>query len=208
MTSLAQFKANRANAKKSTGPTTPAGKQQSAKNSLSHGLNASAETLFASNPKEREHYLQLRAQLHAQLLPYGPAEELIFEQYAFATFQALRAQRFESEAQDRWQQNPDNQNLFMQMERLVKQGALYERRAAKAFKQLSQLQLDRFAAVEMHAELKDVDLDENISPALPCAKLRKHELVQEDALFLGLTVHHGLKLQNNKTNPISEGSKQ
>jgi len=96
----------------------------------------------------------------------------------------------------------------MQVERLVKQGALYERRAAKAFKQLSQLQLDRFAAVEMHAELKDVDLDENISPALPCAKLRKHELVQEDALFLGLTVHHGLKLQNNKTNPISEGSKQ
>lgn len=88
------------------------------------------------------------------------------------------------------------------MERIVKQGALFERRAAKAFKQLSQLQLDRFASIEMHAELEAVELETHISPALPCAKLRTHELKQEDALYLGLTVFHDRKLQNNETNPI------
>ncbi|MBM3761820.1 MAG: hypothetical protein FJW36_16430 [Acidobacteria bacterium] len=201
MTTKEQILANRQNALKSTGPRTDAGKQQSAKNSLRHGLNASAGTLFTSNPAEQAQYKALREQLFQQIVPNGPAEELIFEQYAYSTFQALRAQRLEVDAQDRWLLSPENQILFLQMERIVKLGALYERRAAKAFKQLSQLQLDRFAAVEMHAELKDVELDENISPALPCAKLRKHELVQEDALFLGLTVHHDLKLQNEITNP-------
>ncbi|MBM3763293.1 MAG: hypothetical protein FJW36_24015 [Acidobacteria bacterium] len=202
MTTKAQFLANKRNALKSTGPRTEAGKQQSAQNSLRHGLNAAASTLFAASPEEQAHDKAIREQLFQQIVPYGPAEEVIFEQYAYATFQALRAQRFEAEAQVRWLTNPENQNFFIQMERMVKQGALFERRAAKAFKQLSQLQMDRFAAVEMHAELKDVELDENISPALPAAKLRAHELKQEDALYLGLTVHHGLKLQNEQTNPI------
>ncbi|MBM3759355.1 MAG: hypothetical protein FJW36_03815 [Acidobacteria bacterium] len=202
MASDAQLLANLRNAKKSTGPRTEAGKQQSAKNSLRHGLNASADSLFAANPQEQTQYKALREQLFQQIVPFGPAEEVVFEQYAYSTFQALRAQRFEAEAQDRWLANPDNQNLFIQMERIVKQGALFERRALKAFKQLSQLQVDRLAAVEIHAELKDVELDENISPALPCAKLRAHELKQEEALFFGLAIHHGLKLQNEKTNPI------
>jgi hypothetical protein len=202
MASKAQILANIQNAQKSTGPRTDQGKQQSAKNSLRHGLNASADQLFAANPQEQTQYKALREQLFQQIVPFGPAEEVVFEQYAYSTFQAIRAQRFESEAQDRWSQNPENQNLFLQMERIVKQGALFERRAAKAFKQLSQLQLDRLAAVEIHAELKDVDLDENISPALPTAKLRAHELKQEEALFFGLMVHHGLKLQNEKTNPV------
>jgi hypothetical protein len=202
MPSKAQFLANQRNAQKSTGPRTETGKQQSSKNSLRHGLNASADQLFASNPQEQTQFKALREQLFQQIVPFGPAEEVIFEQYAYSTFQALRAQRFESEAQDRWSQNPENQNLFIQMERIVKQGALFERRAAKAFKQLSQLQMDRLAAVEIHAELKDVDLDENISPALPCAKLRAHELKQEEALFFGLAVHHGLKLQNEISTPI------
>jgi len=202
MTTKEQILANRRNALKSTGPRTEQGKQQSAKNSLRHGLNASADALFAANPQEQTQFKALREQLFQQIVPFGPAEEVVFEQYAYATFQALRAQRFESEARTAGSPNPENQNLFIQMERIVKQGALFERRALKAFKQLSQLQVDRFAAVEIHAELKDVELDENISPALPTAKLRRHELVQEDALFLGLAVHHGLKLQNEITNPI------
>ncbi|MBM3760325.1 MAG: hypothetical protein FJW36_08775 [Acidobacteria bacterium] len=202
MASKAQILANLQNAQKSTGPRTDQGKQQSAKNSLRHGLNALADALFAANPQEQTQFKALREQLFQQIVPFGPAEDVVFEQYAYSTFQALRAQRFESEAQDRWAQNPENQNLFVQMERLVKQGALFERRALKAFKQLSQLQLDRLAAVEIHAELQDVELDENISPALPTAKLRAHELKQEEALFFGLAIHHGLNLQSEKTNPI------
>lgn len=171
MTTKEQILANRRNALKSTGPRTEQGKQQSAKNSLRHGLNASADALFAANPQEQTQYKALREQLFQQIVPFGPAEEVVFEQYAYSTFQALRAQCFEVEAQARWQQNPDNHNRFLQMERLIKQGATFECRALKAFKQLSQLQFDRLAALEIHAELKDVELDENISPFYPLPNL-------------------------------------
>jgi len=60
-----------------------------------------ADSLFATNPQEQTQFKALREQLFQQIAPFGPAEEVVFEQYAYATFQALRAQRFESEAQDR-----------------------------------------------------------------------------------------------------------
>ena len=59
---------------------------------------------------------------------------LIFEQYTDASFQCLRAQSFECVAQDRWLENPDSQQVFLQTKRAIKLGALFERRAAKAFK--------------------------------------------------------------------------
>ncbi len=76
---------------------------QMAANLTSNGLRATRESIFQTNP---------------------------IEQYAFATFQALRAQRFEIQTQSRWEQSPDDQNLFVQMERTAKLGAIYVRRAA------------------------------------------------------------------------------
>ena len=201
MSSAAQVKANQANSQYSTGPRTVEGKQQSAKNSYRHGLNATAESLFAANPQERIEYDQLRHRLHAELLPAGTAEEILFEQYAYSSFQALRAQRIEIEAQDRWLDNPDSQQNFLQMERTIKLGALFERRAAKAFKQLQDLQLHRLAAVELHAELQVAEVPTKISSALPLAKLRTRQMSEEDPLYLGLTIATGLDPQTNRTNP-------
>ena len=202
MASAAQIKANSENAQHSTGPRTAEGKQQSAKNSVRHGLNSTPEVLFHNNPAEREQYLDLKQQLQAQTLPSGAAEQLLFEQYAYSSFQSLRAQRIESEAQDRWLAQPENQLLFIQMERAIKLGALFERRAAKAFKQLQELQLHRLASVEVRAELEQVADPVPFSSALPLAKLRTHQMKNEEPLYIGLTISTGLDQQTIDKNPI------
>ena len=204
MASAAQILANRANAKKSTGPRTPEGQSTSATNSLRHGLTAASATLFATKPEEREQYLQLQATLSEECLPSGTTEDLIFEQYTYASFQCLRAQSFECEAQDRWLENPDSQQLFVQMERVVKLGALFERRAAKAFKQLQQLQLHRLAGVEVHAELADAKVFAPVSAAIPFADIRKTQLAKEEPLILGLAIATGLDPEFNRADQVRQ----
>ena len=203
MASAAQIKANTENAQSSTGPQTAAGKQQSARNSFRHGLTATAENLFAAKPAEREAYEELKAQLREETLPAGTVELLLFEQYAYSSFQALRAQTIESEAQDRWLTNAENQQLFIQMERAIKLGALFERRAAKAFKQLQELQLHRLAAVEVRAELEQAADPIPFSTAIPFAKIRTRQLADQEPLYVGLTLSTGLDqtFADNQTDP-------
>jgi hypothetical protein len=202
MASAAETLANQSNAQHSTSPRTEAGKQKSSSNAYRHGLHATSEKLFATNPEERDHYEQIKANLKSEALPRGTAEELAFEQYAYASFQALRAQRIEAEAQDRWLEDPDNHQRFAQMERAVKLGALFERRAAKAFKQLQDLQLHRLAGVEVLAELEDSKVSAQIPASLPLAKIRIRQLRLEDPGYLGLNIAYAERNPINKTNPI------
>ena len=149
MPSPAQIDANRANALLSTGPKTPEGRARAAANRTSNGLRATRESIFQTNSIEQSNYEDLHIRLELEVLPAGTAEQAIFEQYAFSTFQALRAQRFEIQTQSRWEQSPDDHTLFVQMERTAKLGAMYERRAAKALAELRKLQADRLAAAEL-----------------------------------------------------------
>ncbi len=206
MASAAQILANQANAKNSTGPRPPQGQATSASNSLRHGLTAASATLFATKPEEREQYLQLQTTLREECLPSGTTEDLLFEQYTYASFQSLRAQAFECEAQDRWFDNPDSQQLFVQMERVIKLGAMFERRAAKAFKQLQQLQLHRLAGVEVHAELADAKVFAPVSAAIPFADIRKTQLAKEEPLILGLAIATGLDPEFNRADQVRQNA--
>ncbi len=206
MASAAQILANQANSQKSTGPRTPQGQATAATNSLRHGLTAASTTLFNTKPEEREQYFQLQATLREECLPSGTTEELLFEQYTYASFQSLRAQAFECEAQDRWLDNPDSQQLFLQMERIIKLGASFERRAAKAFKQLQQLQLHRLAGVEVHAELADAKVFAPVSAAIPFADIRKTQLAKEEPLILGLAIATGLDPEFNRADQVRQNA--
>ena len=68
----AQINANRANAKKSTGPRTAEGKAASSRNRLLHGLRANKHILLDEDPEE---FLLLVHDHLDRFQPVGPAEE-------------------------------------------------------------------------------------------------------------------------------------
>ncbi len=88
MTTKKKRTANRANSQKSTGPTTPEGKQASAANALKHGLYSEHFLLDVEN---RESYELHHAQLLADYAPQTAAETILIEQLVQAYFLSRRA---------------------------------------------------------------------------------------------------------------------
>jgi hypothetical protein len=87
MASDKQIRANRRNARESTGPKTPEGKANVSLNALKHGL-LSQQTLL---PNEDEaSLLQLSERLHSQLQPVGELESLLVERIVAATWRLRR----------------------------------------------------------------------------------------------------------------------
>jgi hypothetical protein len=144
MTSQAQIHANQINAQSSTGPKTAEGKLNSSRNSLSHGFTASPETLFAQSPEAKREFDILRAKLREECAPKNEAEETAFQQYAYSSYQVQRANHMEVYFQELLFEEPENEKRMRQFEAAEKFGAKYARRARQAFKELQDLQHDRF----------------------------------------------------------------
>ncbi len=173
MTTEKQIAANRANAKHSTGPLTPEGQKSASANSLTHGLAASPETLFAAQPAEQQAFKPLTRSLRRECLPDGELEEQTFQQYAWSTFQARRARANETLTENLWLADPANPKFFSQMERMLKLGAMLERRAAKALKELRLLQRDRLVSYDIQAAHCVNGQEVPIPRSLPLAEIRK-----------------------------------
>src|SRR5688572_18721846 len=82
--------ANRANAQKSTGPRTDAGKRKSSLNAQTHGLRSrlSQETLVCQH--EREDFQLLADSLHEELDPQSPLQHLLAERLALLAWKMRR----------------------------------------------------------------------------------------------------------------------
>src|SRR5215217_4284563 len=94
MASDKQIRANRRNARKSTGPKTPEGKSVVSYNALKHGL-LSQQILL---PDEDEASLvQLGEHLHSQLQPVGELESLLVERIVAAAWRLRRVLAVEAE---------------------------------------------------------------------------------------------------------------
>ena len=93
MTTEKQLRANRANAKKSTGPNTPEGKARSSKNALKHGLLARDAVLPGEDPADFDR--QLTA-LEDWALPRNPLEHEICRQIVDAQWRMQRLSRIET----------------------------------------------------------------------------------------------------------------
>lgn len=95
MASKKQIAANRRNARKSTGPKTPAGKEVSRRNSLVHGLDAAVLLLDHEDPAAFE---ALRDAIYAEYLPIGPRRALeldMADQLVMALWRLRRIPAFE-----------------------------------------------------------------------------------------------------------------
>ncbi|WP_031498862.1 hypothetical protein [Bryobacter aggregatus] len=179
-----QFRANRDNAQRSTGPSTAAGKAKSAANRVTHGLNSNAETLFAAHSEEAKAYQAHTQILQADCQPDSALEQDAFDRYAWATFQAKRARKLELLTESLWLESPSDPKLFSQMERTQKMAAAHERRAGRALNELRQLQKDRFAAYEVYAEHCIMGKEVPIAKSLPIASLRATNLQRTNPNYL------------------------
>ena len=92
MSSQRQIDANRLNAQKSTGPSTPEGRAAVRLNSLKYGLYAETLILPGEDPAAFEALLD---RFDAEHQPATPTEEAFVSQIAMATWRRARIQRME-----------------------------------------------------------------------------------------------------------------
>jgi hypothetical protein len=93
MSTIKQIRANRRNAKKSTGPKTPAGKAKSRFNGLVHGLRAESDFIPGEDPQEFDQDL---AHLSAAWMPRDGIEKSLLEQIAVHQWKLIRLGRAEA----------------------------------------------------------------------------------------------------------------
>ena len=93
MSTNSQIKANRNNAKKSTGPRTEEGKSRAAKNSLKHGLLARDTVLPGEDPADFDRQL---AALEADIQPANSLEFELVRQITDAQWRMRRLTRLET----------------------------------------------------------------------------------------------------------------
>src|SRR5438477_13052307 len=93
MSSERQIEANRLNAQKSTGPTTPEGRAAVRLNSLKYGLYAETLILPGEDPAAFEALLD---RFDAEHQPATPTEETFVSQIAMATWRRARIQLMEA----------------------------------------------------------------------------------------------------------------
>jgi hypothetical protein len=93
MPSELQIQANRANARRSTGPKSPEGKARASLNAIRHGLSARNAVL----PQEdRAAYLELLAAIETEYQPQGAAETFMANRMASAQWRLQRLARIET----------------------------------------------------------------------------------------------------------------
>ena len=97
MATTAQTKANRLNARKSTGPSTPRGKTIASQNSLKHGLSAHQPIIAGESQPD---YRLYRDQMLAELNPLTPIESMLAHRVISLSWRLKRAVRFQNQAID------------------------------------------------------------------------------------------------------------
>ena len=95
MSTKAKTKANRQNARKSTGPRTAEGKATVSKNAVKHGLFAAEAVITGENQADYELY---RDQFLAELLPVEMVESMLAARVVSLSWRLQRAERMQNQS--------------------------------------------------------------------------------------------------------------
>jgi hypothetical protein len=155
-----------------------------------HGLTYVPSNLFQQNEAIHAQYNELREKLFDQCAPQGEMELQTFERYAYAIFQSERMRTLELEAQLRYQNEPDSDKWFKQLEKISKMATDFERRADRALKELRLLQMDRVSATDIQAEFYAMKKNFPIPASLPIAKMRAMSINGTPRAAMTLMVGH------------------
>ncbi len=126
MASRKQIQANRLNAKKSTGPQSPEGKQRVAQNRTKHGLAGEHVVLPG---EDQSAFDDLLATLNSNWDPHGETEAFLVDTMAFNQWRLIRIGRMEHASLLRKHQSQGEVRLTMEVEDLSR----YEGRASRAY---------------------------------------------------------------------------
>jgi len=137
MATKKQIAANRRNARKCTGPTSPEGKATASMNNLRHGLRA--RTVILPGEKQ-EDFDEIHAGLQGQYQPQNPAEQYLVDQAAIAQWKLVRAEAYEARSFAKDSSIESCNGLFRKMTLVT--GRL-ERSYFKAYKELERIKAAR-----------------------------------------------------------------
>ena len=153
MATPAQITANRANAQKSTGPTSAEGKSASRFNALKHGLDAESLIIPGEDPAQ---YDALAADYRDEFRPASPSETFHVDTMIRADWQKRRLQPLETELyKTLLAENPSaslvaailsDSPAARLLTRIQRQMLAFERAWYRAFNQLKHARLDAQAA--------------------------------------------------------------
>src|SRR5580658_3436267 len=129
-------RANRANARHSTGPRTESGKQRSSLNALRHGLTARTALLPTEDAHAYQRHIQ---QFLDEYAPATPTETQLAREIADTAWRLNRIPLLEAELV----QDPDPQSLITQLATLGLYGSRLSRQFQKAVDQLRDMQHER-----------------------------------------------------------------
>jgi hypothetical protein len=127
-------RANRANAKLSTGPRTEPGKQRSSLNALRHGLTAQTAVLPTEDPEAYQCHIQ---QFLDEYKPANPTETQLVHEIANTAWRLNRIPLLEAEL---FSQDPSPQTLIPQLATLGLHGSRLSRQFQKTLDQLRDIQ--------------------------------------------------------------------
>jgi hypothetical protein len=145
--SARKLRANRRNARKSTGPSTNEGKRASAHNSLVHGLYCSDDFILPG--ESRAQFLFSRQELIRSLLPRDAIELALVERIAFAKWKIKRLQQWQQRKHQMGMQTMVSESEVI-LRKIRHEDGLFSEREKEEFSHFDQMYIQQLL-------LKDTD---------------------------------------------------